>query len=92
MEVIINEKFTTALRKLKNPQVDRQVLDIVENVLSAQSLRDIRQIKKLKGSKSAYRIRVQDYRIGIIVENDVVEFIDIGHRKNIYNRFPPKNS
>ena len=67
MEVIINEKFTTALRKLKNPQVDRQVLDIVENVLSAQNLRDIRQIKKLKGSKFAYRIRVQDYRIGIIV-------------------------
>ena len=44
--------------------------------------------KKLKGYKSYYRIKIGDYRIGVEIENDVIDFILISHRKNIYNLFP----
>ena len=43
--------------------------------------------KKLKGSKSTWRIRIGDYRV-IYVIDDVVLVVDIrkvGHRKDIYD-------
>ncbi|MEM9215017.1 MAG: type II toxin-antitoxin system RelE/ParE family toxin [Cyanobacteria bacterium P01_F01_bin.150] len=36
---------------------------------------------------SFYRIRIGDYRIGIIVTGDVVSFIRVLHRKDMYRSF-----
>ncbi|WP_374754821.1 type II toxin-antitoxin system RelE family toxin [Dyadobacter psychrophilus] len=44
--------------------------------------------KKLKGFSNAYRIRIGDYRVGIFVENNIVELARIAHRKDIYKVFP----
>ncbi len=43
--------------------------------------------KKLKG-RDAYRIRVTDYRIIYEIRDDIllIEVIDLGHRKDIYDR------
>lgn len=51
-------------------------------------MRDIKGFKKLKGYKNVYRIKVGDYRIGVFIENDVVEFACVVHRKDIYRIFP----
>lgn len=40
------------------------------------------------GYESFYRIRIGDYRIGIEIINEVITFITIFHRKDIYNKFP----
>jgi mRNA interferase RelE/StbE len=53
-----------------------------------QALKDIINLKKLSGYKSAFRIRIGDYRIGVIIENDTVIFVAFAHRKDIYHRFP----
>jgi len=45
-------------------------------------------IKKLKGEGDYYRIRVGDYRIGMKVNDGVVSFVRILHRKEIYRYFP----
>ncbi len=42
----------------------------------------------MKGSRNYYRIRIGDYRAGIIVEGLTVEFIRFLHRKDIYKYFP----
>ena len=43
--------------------------------------------KKLKG-RDGYRIRVTDYRIIYEIRDDIlfIEVIDLGHRKDIYDR------
>jgi mRNA interferase RelE/StbE len=68
--------------------VSDNVLEVVENVESAKSPKDIRNLKKLKGFKNAFRIIIGDYRIGVFIENDTLEFARIAHRKKFYNIFP----
>lgn len=58
------------------------------NIESAKSLSDIPQTKKLKGHKSAYRVRIADYRVGIFVEGHKATFARVVHRKDIYSVFP----
>lgn len=55
---------------------------------SIDSLDEIPNIKKLKGHKSAYRIRIGDYRLGFFFENTTIIFARFVHRKDIYKIFP----
>lgn len=58
------------------------------NVEEAVSMRDIVNLKKLTGYKNVYRIKIGNYRIGIFIENNTVEFARVVHRKDIYRVFP----
>lgn len=40
------------------------------------------------GEDRYYRIRMGDYRLGIIVEGEVVTFVRFLHRRDIYGYFP----
>lgn len=42
----------------------------------------------LKANKPFYRIRVGDYRIGFMLDNDILVFMRVLHRKDIYRYFP----
>lgn len=57
-------------------------------VEGASDLRFIRNLKKLSGSKIAYRIRIGDYRIAFYYEKGIIQFARIAHRKDIYKVFP----
>ncbi|MDJ0556269.1 MAG: type II toxin-antitoxin system RelE/ParE family toxin [Microcoleaceae cyanobacterium MO_207.B10] len=57
------------------------------NKQKAEKLTEVRNIKKLKGEEKYYRIRVGDYRLGIKVNDSVVNFVRILHRKDIYRYF-----
>lgn len=55
----------------------------------AKSLSEIRNIKKLQGFKSFYRVRIGDYRLGFELEAaHSVRLIVLAHRKDIYKKFP----
>ncbi|MDO8929235.1 MAG: type II toxin-antitoxin system RelE/ParE family toxin [Bacteroidota bacterium] len=58
------------------------------NVEEAVSVREITNLKKLTGYKNAYRIKIGNYRIGVFIENNIVEFARVIHRKDIYRVFP----
>ncbi len=49
---------------------------------------DIKGLKKLKGFKDAYRVRLGDYRLGVFINKDLVQFARFVHRKDIYKLFP----
>jgi mRNA interferase RelE/StbE len=46
--------------------------------------------QKLSGFKSFYKIRIGDYRIGLLIDEDnqIIEFQRILHRREIYRKFP----
>ena len=88
MKVSFTKDFQKSLTKINNKKLAMQVLSIIAEVENAKSIIDINSIKKLKGHRTAFRIRTGLYRIGLFIENDEVLFTIIDHRKDIYKKFP----
>ena len=82
------EKFSKDLDKIDQSVVKAGIIRAIKRVETANSLSEIPQTKKLSGHKSAYRIRVGDYRIGIFFTGQIVQFARVVHRKDIYKLFP----
>jgi mRNA interferase RelE/StbE len=88
MQVRFLQPFSRQIDTLRDPVLRNRLGGVVAGVKNAATIRDIPNVKKLKGHKSAYRIRLGDFRIGLYVEGDTAIFADFDHRKDIYGRFP----
>jgi len=88
----MNIEFTKAFEKqidlILDKKLKNEIAQVVRSVMDAKALHDIPNIKKMKGHKTAYRIRTGSYRIGIVFQNNTVYFLAFAHRKDIYNIFP----
>ena len=80
--------FLKAVKKIDDHQLKTEIASVIQHVETVETIKQIKNLKKLKGYKQYYRIRIGDYRIGIKIEGDMVFFVDIDHRKNIYRIFP----
>ena len=78
MIVEFNKHFLKDLDKINQVSIKKDISEIITAVTQASIPSEIKNLKKLKGHSSAYRIRSGDYRIGIFIENNVVEFNRIG--------------
>ena len=76
------------LRGLRDAQILARIRTAIEEVENAASLSELAQLTRLQGGGNFYRIRVGDYRLGLIVENDTVIFVRCLHRREIYRYFP----
>jgi len=63
-------------------------LRLLVEVETAENLEALNNIKKLKAKEDYYRIRVGDYRIGLTANEEVITFVRVLHRKEIYRYFP----
>lgn len=88
MKVEITRKFKKQVESCDNTLIKKKVGIIVLEVINTHSLTKIKGIKKLKTDGSYFRIRVNDYRIGICLKNDMVIFAAFDHRSVIYKYFP----
>ncbi|MEK6482600.1 type II toxin-antitoxin system RelE/ParE family toxin [Catalinimonas sp. 4WD22] len=88
MNVRIDKSFEKDIKKIKDKKLLTKIADTIEQAQAAISSDAIKNIKKLKGSNSYYRIRIGNYRIGIAVEGDTIDFIRFLPRKDIYKYFP----
>lgn len=90
MNIDIRKSFFRDLKKITDQTVKSEIEQTILVVKNAQSVKDIPELKKLKGIKKGifYRIKVGDYRIGIAIEGNLVAFIRCMLRKDIYRFFP----
>ncbi len=88
MNVRIDKSFEKDIKKVKDKKLLTKIADTIEQVQVAISSNEIKNIKKLKGSNSYYRIRIGNYRIGVVIEGDAIDFIRFLPRKDIYKYFP----
>jgi len=86
--VWFKESFVRDLRNITDKDLLTRVRELIELVEHAPHLGQVANLKKLRGGGNYYRIRVGDYRIGLIVEGDAVTFVRFLHRKDIYRYFP----
>jgi mRNA interferase RelE/StbE len=88
MEVDFTRNFLKIIENLKNKELLQKIQDTIDNVIAANFIAEISNIKKLSGHKVYYRIKVGDYRIGIEKIENQIKFLTFQHRKDIYKKFP----
>ena len=88
MKVTFRNSFLHDLKKVKDQTLLDRVRLAIEQIEAAADLRKIRNLKKITGAGSYYRIRIGDYRIGLAVEKDMVELVRFLARKDLYRFFP----
>ena len=88
MKTAFTNKFLRQVSSGTFRIIHKRIEKVILDVENATSLSQIKNLKKLKGQTKYYRIRLGDYRIGLYIEDQVIEFTTIGNRKDIYKRFP----
>lgn len=88
MKVIFRDSFNKDLNKIKQKSPKEKIALAIEEIEKTDLLSKVRNIKKLKGYKFHYRIRISDYRLGIYLEGETVEVVRFLNRKDFYKYFP----
>ncbi len=81
MEVQYRQAFLKDLKQLKSSTSYQRIYDLAFTTLeSINTLEEISDIKAMRGYAGRYRIRIGDYRIGIEVNEAVIEVMRVLHR------------
>ena len=88
MKILYYKSFEKDLSRIKDPKLSLAVEFAIKQIKLANTLSEMSNVKKMKGYKSAYRIRIGDHRIGFLFDGDAVCLAAIGDRKNFYKSFP----
>lgn len=72
----------------RNKNLLAKIEETILEVENADNIATIKNIKKLKAEGSYYRIRMGNYRFGLIIEGETVTFVRFLHRRDIYRYFP----
>lgn len=88
MEVVFLKKFSKDLDKINQSKDRKSIAALIQSVKDIQNFEELAGVKKLTGFEDAFRIRSGNYRIGIFVNGNVIQFARVAHRKDIYKIFP----
>ena len=88
MKVTFRQSFARDLKKVKTQAVLDRVRRAIEQVEATSTTQEFRDLKKMSGAGNFYRIRVGDYRLGVVVEGSQVEFVRCLLRRDLYRFFP----
>ncbi len=87
MKIEIRDSFLKDIKK-QSKENKQKIEAIFSDMKTAESISDLRNIKKLQGFKIFYRIRIGDYRLGFAFEDETIVLLHFLHRKEIYRFFP----
>lgn len=99
MRAVIRKSFerdvTKFIRKESNRRAVRRIertigelRSSIEKTSAIQNIFQLSNVKKLGKGTAYYRVRVGDYRIGLKVVGNTVEFVRLLHRRDFYKHFP----
>jgi len=88
MQIELTRKFQKQVENCKDEHIRSKILAIIKAVIASENLNEFPNLKKLTGFKNSYRIRLGNYRIGIMIEDKTVIFAAFDHRSDIYKYFP----
>lgn len=88
MNTSFRESFESDLSALTDLALLRRIRKIIEQVEAARTFQQIPNLKRLEAAGKYYRIRVGDYRLGLVFERGAVTFVRCLNRREIYRYFP----
>jgi mRNA interferase RelE/StbE len=88
MIIKIDKSLDKDIKKSRDKILLNKLATLIELLQKKESLSQIENLKKLKGHSNYYRIRIGDYRLGLVVEGKELHLLRFMHRKEIYKYFP----
>jgi mRNA interferase RelE/StbE len=88
MNVDFRRSFAKDLKKVRRKALRESIQSIIIHVEQAVTIHEIANLKRLTSDGPYFRIRIGDYRIGLIIEEETVTFVRFLHRRDIYRYFP----
>jgi mRNA interferase RelE/StbE len=88
VNVEFKRSFEKDLRKIRSSEILLRIKAAIAEIEVAEDLSEVSELKKMQGYRIYYRIRVGDYRLGLIIEDEQVVFVRALHRREIYRYFP----
>ena len=88
MKLSFHENFNRDLLRHKDAILAKQVRKLILRLENTRRFADIPNLKKLQGGLNYFRIRLGDYRIGIVKDGDTIILVRVLHRREIYRYFP----
>lgn len=88
MNTFFRESFDRDLAAVTDPGLLRRIQKMIEQVEAARSFQEIPNLKRLEAKGKYFRIRLGDYRVGLVFEQGAVTFVRCLHRREIYRYFP----
>ncbi len=88
MKIRFKKSFLKDVETLGNPAFKKRIHKAIIQAEEAPTLSQVKNLKRLKGGENYYRIRVGDYRIGLIFHEENLIFVRCLHRRDIYRYIP----
>jgi mRNA interferase RelE/StbE len=89
VKLTFRQSFARDLKKIKDITMLDRIKQMIERIEAAKNVSQIEGLTKLSGTTSSYyRIRIGDYRLGILLRGNELEFVRCLHRREIYRYFP----
>lgn len=88
MIVKIDRSFARDVEKIKSESLKKNISRVISDIQNTAKVSEIPNLKKIHGTRNYYRIRLGDYRLGIIISEKEVQLIRFLHRKDVYKYFP----
>jgi mRNA interferase RelE/StbE len=88
MITAFKKSFLKSVQSVRDKKLRELIVQCINEAETASAIQSVSNIKRLKGHREYYRIRLGNYRIGLKVESDVVLFVVFENRKDIYKNFP----
>ena len=88
MKVEFRSSFVRDLKRVRDQSVKRRVKPTIEHTEEVDTLRKVNGVRKLSISGNYYRVRIGDYRLGLLLREKTVVFIRRLPRRDIYHYFP----
>ena len=88
MRVEYSKKFLKQLAVIPSdirPKIENFAF---EELVSASSIYEIGKVEKMKGYDGFYKVRFGNYRLGLVIENELITVKAVMHRREIYKFFP----
>ena len=88
MKVEYSKKFLKQLAAVPSDIRSNIESFVFEELVSASSIYEMGKVEKMKGYDGVYKVRFGNYRLGLVIENEIIIVKSVMHRREIYKFFP----
>lgn len=88
MKVVYSKKFLKQLAALPSETRIKVERFVFNDLVLISSISALGKIEKMQAYDGFYKVRFGAYRLGLLIENDIVTVKTVMHRKEIYKFFP----